>query len=318
MIRNSASEIAHERAARHINKTKIALRVEIDAIKNGNQLIPIASEGPAPNKAASRKRKVAADEDDEYEPFSQLAATQSLSSVPVHTQESELDSSQLFAARPEYQSSGVIPDSQSSVGEGSFIPTTQQTRGTTQQSSTVNESQERATEDSDLLEIVGQVAASRAPSPARSIPETIDDTTVDSQSQQRRRLLSQEHAEIPAASTVTEKTPKVNSDLKDQHESQVSTYIEDQSQVVQTSPKRPAPPSSFSATVQASGAVPSKERPRPRLSEDQGQYAGSHGATAAATELPRRSTELVVDEVVKKPGIEHRAKTESSPTEQRT
>ena len=274
---------------------------------------------------------------DEYEPFSQLAATQSLSSVPVHTQESELDSSQLFAARPEYQSSGVIPDSQSSVGEGSFIPTTQQTRGTTQQSSTVNESQERATEDSvrlpeiyhvlgsfansisqDLLEIVGQVAASRAPSPARSIPETIDDTTVDSQSQQRRRLLSQEHAEIPAASTVTEKTPKVNSDLKDQHESQVSTYIEDQSQVVQTSPKRPAPPSSFSATVQASGAVPSKERPRPRLSEDQGQYAGSHGATAAATELPRRSTELVVDEVVKKPGIEHRAKTESSPTEQRT
>ncbi|KAH6510767.1 hypothetical protein HBI81_256610 [Parastagonospora nodorum] len=232
--------------------------------------------------------------------------------------ERELDSSQLFVARPDYQSSGVVPESQSSVGEGSFIPTTQHTTGTTHQSSTVNESQEEATEDSGLLEIVGQVAASRAPPPARSIPETIYDTTVDSHSQQRRRLLSQEHAEIPAASTVTEKTPKVNSDLKDQHESQVSTHIEDQSQVVQTSPKHPAPPSSFSATVQASETVPSKDRPRPRLSEDQGQYAGSHGATAAATELPGGSSEFVVDGVVKKTGGEHRANTEYSLTEQRT
>ncbi|KAH6042726.1 hypothetical protein HBI54_127750 [Parastagonospora nodorum] len=256
---------------------------------------------------------------DEYEPFSQLAATQSLSSAPVHTQGSELDSSQLFAARPEYESSGVVPDSQSSVGEGSFIPTTQQTTGTTQQSSTLNESQEEATEDSGLLEIVGQVAASRAPSPARSIPETIYDTTVDSQSQQqRRRLLSQEHAEIPAASAVTEKSPKANSDLEGQHESEVSTHIEDQSQVDQTSPEHPAPPSSFSATVQASEAVPSKDRPRPRPSEDQGQYAGSHGETTAATELLGGSSEFVVDEVVKKPSIEHRANTEYSLTEERT
>lgn len=270
----------------------------------------------------------------EYEPFSQLAATQPPSPVPVHTQETELESSQLFAARPEYRSSGVVPDSQSSVGEGSFIPATQQTIGTTQQSSTVNQSQEEATEDSvrspdiyhvlgslantisqGLLEIVGQVAASRSPSPAKSIPETIYDTTVDSQSQ-RRRLVLQEHAEKPSVSTATEKTLEANNDLEGQHESQVSTHIEDQSQVDQTSLEHPAPPS-FPATLQASEAVPSADRPRP--SEDQGKYAGSHQETTAATDLSRRSSESVVGELVEKPGVEHRTKvTEHSPTEEHT
>jgi len=239
---------------------------------------------------------------DEYEPFSQLAATQPPSSAPAHTQETELDSSQLFAARPEYRSSGIVPDSQSSVGEGSFIPATQQTTGTTQQSSTVNESQEEAAEDSvrlldthhvlgslantisqGLLEIVGQTTASRAPSPARSIPETVYDTAVDSQSQ-RRRLILQEHAETPSVCTVTEKTPEANNDVAGQHEPQVSTQIEDQSQVDQTSLHHPAPPS-FPATllpteVQSTGVALVSEPGEPRL----GQSGSQDIAEASPTE----------------------------------
>jgi hypothetical protein len=86
----------------------------------------------------------------EFERFSQLPASQLPSTAPTNTQGTDLDSSQLFAAVPEHQSSGVIPDTQSSTGEGSFIPTTQQTTGTTQQSSTVNDSQEDVTEEDSV------------------------------------------------------------------------------------------------------------------------------------------------------------------------
>ncbi|KAH7071275.1 hypothetical protein BKA63DRAFT_419116 [Paraphoma chrysanthemicola] len=119
----------------------------------------------------------------EYERFSQLAPSDPPSRAS-QAQDTDLDSSQLFAAVAPYRSSGVVPDSQSSAGEGSFAPTTQHTTGTTQQSSTVDNTQEDVTEDSGLLEIV-QGAASRAHSPARSIPETIYDTTAESQSQRR-------------------------------------------------------------------------------------------------------------------------------------
>tara|TARA_R110002003_G_scaffold1640_1_gene23350 strand:- start:1174 stop:5781 length:4608 start_codon:yes stop_codon:yes gene_type:complete len=149
---------------------------------------------------------------DEYERFSQLAASNP-PSTESQTQDTDLDSSQLFAAVPPYRSSGVVPDSQSSAGEGSFVPQTQQTTGTTQQSSTVNDTQEDVTEDSvclhashlertrvanqtlqGLLEIV-QNAASRAHSPARSIPETVYDNTAESLSQHHREA-SPERIEI--------------------------------------------------------------------------------------------------------------------------
>jgi hypothetical protein len=138
----------------------------------------------------------------EYERFSQLAPTQP-ATAESHTQETDLESSQLSATGPEYQSSGIVPDSQSSAGEGSFVPATQQTTGTTQESSTAHELQEDTAEDSvrvnhdhaeldvfannvsqGLLEIVHQ-AGLHAPSPARSIPETIYDTSAESQSQRR-------------------------------------------------------------------------------------------------------------------------------------
>jgi hypothetical protein len=138
----------------------------------------------------------------EYERFSQLAPSQP-PFTESRTQGADFESSQVSAAVSGYSSSGIVPDSQSSVGEGSFVPATQQTTGTTQESSPVHESQEDVTEDSvcahhsctrpklfaddtsqGLLEIVQQ-ATSRAPSPARSIPETVDETSAESQSQRR-------------------------------------------------------------------------------------------------------------------------------------
>ncbi|KAH7413744.1 hypothetical protein DE146DRAFT_707341 [Phaeosphaeria sp. MPI-PUGE-AT-0046c] len=116
---------------------------------------------------------------DDYERFTQLPPTQR-PSPPPDAQESDLDSSRLFAAAPVYLASGVVPDSQSSVGEGSFLPATHQTTGTTQHSSTAADSQDDVTQDSGLLDIVQQ-STSRAPSPAQSIPETIYDTAVEPQ-----------------------------------------------------------------------------------------------------------------------------------------
>jgi hypothetical protein len=161
----------------------------------------------------------------EYEPFSQLAPTQP-ATAESHTQETDLESSQLSATGPEYQSSGIVPDSQSSAGEGSFVPPTQQTTCTTQESSTAHESQEDAAEDSvrvhndhaeldvfandvsqGLLEIVQQ-AGSRAPSPARSIPETIYDTSAESQSQ-RRSAGAEDPIEVSDTSEVIDDSPEL-------------------------------------------------------------------------------------------------------------
>jgi hypothetical protein len=251
----------------------------------------------------------------EYERFSQLAASQPPSTEPSHTQESNLDSSQLFVARPEYRSSGVVADSQSSAGEGSFIPATQQTTGTTQQSSTVSESQEDVAEDSvrlqgprvdtelcangnsqGLREIVEQAAASRAPSPARSIPETIYDTTADSQSQ-RRRLASQERFEEPAASgtidstslVVSEQAIQVDSDLRDQNESQVTTQNEERLQVRHTSAEQVAPPSSLPAVPQPSEKTSvenSDQQP-----EIQQQEVTGHQESILANQFPGGTSE---------------------------
>ena len=130
---------------------------------------------------------------EEYERFSQLVASHSPTPAPPSTNTStstDLDSSQLIAAG---HSSGVVQDTQDSAGEGSFVAPTQQTTGTTQPSSTAGE----FTEDSGLLDIIGQLE--EAPlSPARSIPETIYDTAdSQSQSQSQRRKEIEAETEVP-------------------------------------------------------------------------------------------------------------------------
>ncbi|RMZ68223.1 HDA1 complex subunit [Pyrenophora seminiperda CCB06] len=148
-------------------------------------------------------------ERDEYEYFSQLAL------AVEETQETDLDSSQLFAAQlpfaarlpsrvpPHLHSSGgIVPGSQSSSGEASFIPIIQ----LTQQSTDTNGSHLYTTQDSvcatpftrrylfanrhcsqGLLDIL-QEAASRAASPALSIPETVPDTTGEYSQTQHRSI----------------------------------------------------------------------------------------------------------------------------------
>ncbi|EUC46780.1 hypothetical protein COCMIDRAFT_91853 [Bipolaris oryzae ATCC 44560] len=124
-------------------------------------------------------------------PLSQPPSTQE--PTQAHSQETDLDhdGSQLISARPEPYSSGIVPDSQSSTGEASFIPITQQTEGINQKSTgssrvLEDDGEEDLADDSGLLEIV-QGAALQVISPTRSIPETIADTTVvDSQSQHQR------------------------------------------------------------------------------------------------------------------------------------
>ena len=72
--------------------------------------------------------------------FSQTPSSQP-APTPEPTQDTNLDSSQLFAARPRPHLSDIVPDSQSSSGEGSFVPTTQRTEEVSQQSTDTNESQ---------------------------------------------------------------------------------------------------------------------------------------------------------------------------------
>ncbi|KAF1847931.1 uncharacterized protein K460DRAFT_333448 [Cucurbitaria berberidis CBS 394.84] len=122
---------------------------------------------------------------DQFEPHSQITTQQS-ASTQSGTQETDLDSSQLFAAGQPF-STGIVPDSESSASEASFIPATQQTGDTNPQSTDTNEShaEEELSDDSGVFEII-QEGASRDVSPASSIPETIPDTVTDSQSQHRR------------------------------------------------------------------------------------------------------------------------------------
>jgi hypothetical protein len=90
---------------------------------------------------------------DEYKRYPQPATSQPASSQSL-IQDTDLDSSALFAAAPEYRALGIVPDSQSSEGEGNFVPATQQTTGTTEPSSALEVSQEDATQDSVRLVFV--------------------------------------------------------------------------------------------------------------------------------------------------------------------
>lgn len=85
----------------------------------------------------------------DFERFSQTAASQS-TSAQSHHRGADFDSSQLFAAAaPEVISSGIVPDSQSSAGEASFVAATQQTTGTTQPNSSAStDASQDVTEDS--------------------------------------------------------------------------------------------------------------------------------------------------------------------------
>ncbi|KAH9882521.1 hypothetical protein J1614_000757 [Plenodomus biglobosus] len=173
----------------------------------------------SPRIAISRRGSFNAEE---YDRYSQLATSQTqsrFSSSQLRTQATDLDSSQLFAATrapsPQY-SSGIVLDSQDSAGEATFLPATQHTEDSNQQSTaTTDESQEvegeEEEEDSGLLEIIQQ-GVSVELSPARSIAETIPDTNTAG--------ISQSLIEISESNTQTQDVIEISDSAETIGESQ--------------------------------------------------------------------------------------------------
>jgi hypothetical protein len=88
-------------------------------------------------------------EPDAFEPVSNLSPSRA-ATPPSSIHESDLESSQIFAA-PQINSTGIIPDSQSSAGEADFEPVTQGTVESTEVSQ-----EEGIIEDSVSLSLIGE------------------------------------------------------------------------------------------------------------------------------------------------------------------
>ncbi|KAF2125596.1 hypothetical protein P153DRAFT_370236 [Dothidotthia symphoricarpi CBS 119687] len=135
----------------------------------------------------------------DFDAYSQLPDTQ------TQTQESNLDSSQLFAVSRNNLSPGIVPDSQSSAGEASYVLTTQATGTQLQSTGTSGEHEDVEEEDSGLLDIDRET--SRSPSPALSIPETIEGTECVEDEQSQREIAGLElEREVPDTIEIGEDT----------------------------------------------------------------------------------------------------------------
>ncbi|KAF2626567.1 hypothetical protein BU25DRAFT_449154 [Macroventuria anomochaeta] len=131
------------------------------------------------------------------------------------TEDTDLDSSQLFTSQRAFRASGIVPDTQSSAGSLSYIPVTQEEL----ESSLHSDSSDESTEEHivgysvsefyawsfgcSLIDVKGLLdtdaaptLSARAQSPATSIAETVADTTQDLHSQ-RQLESQQEQPEIP-------------------------------------------------------------------------------------------------------------------------
>lgn len=113
---------------------------------------------------------------EDFERFSQTVASQSQSKSksqsqagPTQTQVSELDSSQLFAISGPCSLGGIIPDSQSSAGEGSFIPSTQRTGNSSEGATASNtESHGEQTEENSVSFLFDSISSKPANRPGSS------------------------------------------------------------------------------------------------------------------------------------------------------
>ncbi|KAF3034483.1 hypothetical protein E8E12_002590 [Didymella heteroderae] len=127
----------------------------------------------------------------EYEPFSEIPESQS-SPERSAAEGTTLQSSQLFASQPAFLVSGIVRDTQSSAGDVSYIPVTQEQLEPSLHSDWSDESNEdhiigySGLLDTDEAPKLG----ARAHSPATSIAETVVDATQESNSQ--RQLESQQ------------------------------------------------------------------------------------------------------------------------------
>ncbi|KAJ4352913.1 hypothetical protein N0V95_003823 [Ascochyta clinopodiicola] len=153
----------------------------------------------------------------EYEPHAEIPDS-SPSSLKSNSNDTNLESSQLFALHRAFSTSGVVPDTQSSAGDVSYIPVTQEELDSSLHSDSTDESTEghivgysvsephrRSFATRPLTHVKGFLdtntdaaprLGARAQSPATSIAETVADTTQDLQSQ-RQVESQQERSEIP-------------------------------------------------------------------------------------------------------------------------
>jgi hypothetical protein len=135
-----------------------------------------------------------------------------------------------------------------------------------------------------LLEIVQQ-ATSRAHSPARSIPETIYDTTAESQSQ-RRRSISREQGEVPdnsrpleGPSVVVPQETAFEDSLEGESNSPAIAQVEEQQQEEDQTSLEQVAPSTIEAEPQPSEA--NLEQDSARTEEEQQQTQTCRAASEA-------------------------------------
>lgn len=91
----------------------------------------------------------------EYEPFSEIPESQS-SLEKIAAEETTLESLQLFASQPAFLASGIVRDTQSSAGDASYIPVTQEEP----ESSLHSDSSDESDEDHVIGHSVSQRCAS--------------------------------------------------------------------------------------------------------------------------------------------------------------
>lgn len=142
---------------------------------------------------------------------------ESLPSSPKRVaEETDFGSSPLFASEHTFHASGIVPDTQSSIGDTSYIPVTQEELDSSLHSDTTDKSTEGNIVENSVSERNAQLfyegvlidvksffdadapprLGARAQSPATSIAETVADTTQDLQSQ-RQLESQQEQLELP-------------------------------------------------------------------------------------------------------------------------
>ncbi|UPX19862.1 uncharacterized protein EKO05_0010113 [Ascochyta rabiei] len=135
----------------------------------------------------------------EYEPHAEIPESPP-SPARSNSNNLDLDSSQLFASQRAFRASGVVPDTQSSVGDASYISVTQEELDSSLHSNSADESTEgNIVGHSGFLDTNTDAALrldASAQSPATSIAETVADTTQDLQSQPQVES-QQERSEIP-------------------------------------------------------------------------------------------------------------------------
>ncbi|KAJ8113503.1 hypothetical protein OPT61_g4378 [Boeremia exigua] len=168
---------------------------------------------------------------DVHEVHSEIPESQPCS-LPDAAAETDLESSQLFASQPAFCASGVVLDTQSSAGDLSFIPVTQEELESSVVSDTSDESEDQVADcpvsewhthlfGLDMLILAKGLPADDSPtlesypqSPATSIAETVAETTQDLRSQ--RHLENQQEPSESPGTLEALKSPTANDQTPEQ------------------------------------------------------------------------------------------------------